>query len=212
MLRSNFNAGSTVTLPERHASDPADLSRDVGHWALEWVRSEVRAFLFTNESLDLLWANAAAHALLDRGTLIRILEGKLAMECRDRQASFVDLVRSCDRDGRFCHFPVPGTEGFAILRAQLIETGAGGRIVALSIRGQGGAERLRYADLKSVFGLSSGEYLVLTALLEGRKPEEISELRDVSVETVRTQIRSIYAKTGVTSRESLFAALRHFMA
>jgi len=193
----------------RRASESAG---EIGNWALEWVRSEVRAFVFTNESLDLLWSNASAQLLLDRGSLIRVVGGKLEMECRDRQASLLDLVRDCDREGRFCHFPVAGTDGFVILRAQLIETGAGGRVVALSIRGQGGGERLRYADLKSVFGLSSGEYLVLTALLEGRKPEEISELRGVSVETVRTQIRSIYAKTGVTSRESLFAALRHFMA
>ena len=39
---------------------------------------------------------------------------------------------------------------------------------------------------------------------------KVADLLDVSIETVRSHIRSIYSKVGATSRESLFSKLRPY--
>lgn len=51
--------------------------------------------------------------------------------------------------------------------------------------------------------LTSAERAVAEALLRGEKVEAIAAGRGASVSTVRNQIRSVYAKLGVSSRAEL---------
>ena len=46
--------------------------------------------------------------------------------------------------------------------------------------------------------------------MSGMNAEQISSSLEISLETVRTHIRRIYSKTGVRSREALFAQLQPF--
>jgi DNA-binding CsgD family transcriptional regulator len=52
------------------------------------------------------------------------------------------------------------------------------------------------ARLARLFGLTDAEVEVAFALIAGDRPEEIAETRGRSINTVRTQIRNILAKTG----------------
>jgi DNA-binding CsgD family transcriptional regulator len=63
------------------------------------------------------------------------------------------------------------------------------------------------ADLKRLWDLSSGEIRILAMTFQGLTVQEVAEKADISIETVRTHIRHIYAKMGVNSREALFAVL-----
>jgi DNA-binding CsgD family transcriptional regulator len=63
------------------------------------------------------------------------------------------------------------------------------------------------ADLKRLWDLSSGEIRILAMTFRGLTVQEVAEKADISIETVRTHIRHIYAKIGVNSREALFATL-----
>jgi DNA-binding CsgD family transcriptional regulator len=61
----------------------------------------------------------------------------------------------------------------------------------------------------ATFGLTAAEERVLRGVLEGGSLAEIGERLSRSRETVKSQMRSIFAKTGVTRREALVAlALR----
>jgi DNA-binding CsgD family transcriptional regulator/PAS domain-containing protein len=57
--------------------------------------------------------------------------------------------------------------------------------------------------MSRIFGLSAAETLVCEALIHGGTVKIIADQRGVSPETVRSQVRSIYSKTGVTSRTGL---------
>jgi DNA-binding CsgD family transcriptional regulator len=62
-------------------------------------------------------------------------------------------------------------------------------------------------DLKRLWDLSAAEVRVLSITFQGMTVQEVADLVDLSVETVRTHIRHIYTKVGVSSREALFAAI-----
>lgn len=58
------------------------------------------------------------------------------------------------------------------------------------------------------FGLTVAETEVLALLLDGYSPQSIAERRHASTATVRTQLGSIYDKTGWRSQRALLAGLR----
>lgn len=62
--------------------------------------------------------------------------------------------------------------------------------------------------LIAIFGLTTGEATVATLVGEGRSLEEIAELRAVRVQTVRTQLKQIFAKTGANRQSALAALVR----
>ena len=62
---------------------------------------------------------------------------------------------------------------------------------------------LNTAGLARIFSLSPAEHAVTDALVNGAKPNEIAEERGTSFETVRSQIKAVYRKTGATSGSDL---------
>jgi DNA-binding CsgD family transcriptional regulator len=61
--------------------------------------------------------------------------------------------------------------------------------------------RPAYEALRAMFGLTSAEYRLAMLLSEGRTPSEIADRLAISQNTVKSQLASIYGKTG-TSRQS----------
>ncbi|MSO75674.1 MAG: helix-turn-helix transcriptional regulator [Alphaproteobacteria bacterium] len=61
-------------------------------------------------------------------------------------------------------------------------------------------------DLRALYGLTPAEADVAVALAEGKTLDRVAEERGVSRETVRFQLKAIYAKTG-TSRQAELARL-----
>lgn len=59
----------------------------------------------------------------------------------------------------------------------------------------------------SQFGLTRSESAVAEAIAAGSGPAEIAAARGVSVETIRSQLKSIYSKTGVHSQRALVSLL-----
>ena len=60
-------------------------------------------------------------------------------------------------------------------------------------------------DLTQLFDLTPAEVFVLRRLLEGLSMAEIAALREVSVNTVRNQMRSLFEKTGTRRQAELVA-------
>jgi DNA-binding CsgD family transcriptional regulator len=63
-------------------------------------------------------------------------------------------------------------------------------------------------SLRARFPLSEAEADVASGLASGATASEIAAYRGVSVETVRVQLKSLYRKLRVRSREALLAKLR----
>ncbi|WP_120497494.1 helix-turn-helix transcriptional regulator [Kiloniella sp. EL199] len=58
-------------------------------------------------------------------------------------------------------------------------------------------------NLEGLYGLTKAEIEISSLLAEGYNTEEISEIRKVSIATTRTQIKSIFLKTGTQKRSDL---------
>lgn len=61
--------------------------------------------------------------------------------------------------------------------------------------------------LQRTFGWTPAEAAVASALLEGARVREIAERRGVGTETVRTQLKSVFRKAGVSSQSELVRML-----
>lgn len=60
-------------------------------------------------------------------------------------------------------------------------------------------------SLRNVFGLTRAEAAVATSLIRGRTNEEIAAERNVSIHTIRTQVKRVLAKTGTHTQAEMVA-------
>ena len=60
------------------------------------------------------------------------------------------------------------------------------------------------------YRLSPAESEILRYLVSGRRPEEIAQSRSKSIDTIRTQLRSLRAKTNAKSQIELVALITNF--
>jgi DNA-binding CsgD family transcriptional regulator len=80
--------------------------------------------------------------------------------------------------------------------------------VLVLVRGMGaGGERRRSALLQSVYGMTAAETEIALQLAQGKLPEAIARQRNVSIGTVRAQIKALLAKAGVSRQVELVARL-----
>ncbi len=84
----------------------------------------------------------------------------------------------------------------------------GSRPRALVIAGRGRRERAQTAAiLQHAFGLTAAEADVALQLSDGNRPDAIAARRGVGVGTVRAQIKSAFAKAGVSGQVELVALI-----
>ena len=77
----------------------------------------------------------------------------------------------------------------------------------LSFLHVGAAVDYLWADFGPVLSLTAAEVRVSQRLIEGAGAEGIARSLGVGVETIRTHVRRVYNKLGISSREELFARL-----
>lgn len=178
--------------------------------AMEAVRATC---FFCDESGRVRGMTASAEALLSAGDVLRLHKGALTTVCEaDRRgletalamavagsapASAVAVRRLNGDDRVFIEaspLPASTTPGFGP-RALLI------------VHGRGVDEARVAVAAGALYGLSTGEAAIAAQLAAGRSPAAIAHTRQVSLGTVRTQVRRIYEKVGVTSQLELAARL-----
>lgn len=80
------------------------------------------------------------------------------------------------------------------------------------LRRGGGDLREQAAICAATYGLTPAETDVAIALSQGRTRQRIAADRNVSMETLRTQIRNLYSKTGCSREAELVVLLRTFFS
>lgn len=80
--------------------------------------------------------------------------------------------------------------------------------VLVIVRGLNHGDKQLVGALRAGFKLTAAEAEVALQLADGQGPQVIAEERGVSINTVRTQVRNIYDKLGVSRQGELAARLR----
>lgn len=184
-------------------------AQEAGELALAWIEHDVMPRVIVDHDLTLLWANVAARSLLAARRDIEERGGALAMVDRSSQAALVRFVTASEVSiSSWSHKRADG-DGHLLFRAQRIDWRGGG-MFGIAFYGSGSDFQARYADLDIIFGLTPTEHRVLLDMLEGFEADRLADIHAVSIDTIRTHIRNIYAKLQVHSREGLFHRLRPY--
>ena len=179
--------------------------------ALAWLEGDDQPRLICTDELAGVWANAAARAALAPGGDLELKDGQLALHERAQQAELCAFVKNCDGQLATLALRARDGDGHLLLRARCIaEDTAEGRRVGLAFLRGGAAYQPHYADLDRAFQLTPAEHRILLRMADGMNAEAIAEVKNLSIETVRSHIRSLYNKMGVASREAMFARIRPF--
>jgi DNA-binding CsgD family transcriptional regulator len=170
--------------------------------------------LLVDPACRVLYANPAAEALLRTTHVITVDRGRLAARARvdsDRLQQLVDRATH-GRTGGDMRLSAP-----AGLRADVLTVTPAGPVstlyslapvaLALVVFQEPRDAAPSGARLQALFGLTNAEAALAQGLADGKRLTEIAAARRVSIETVRTQLRSLFRKTGATRQPDLVRIL-----
>lgn len=171
--------------------------------AMDWIMRDAQPRLLVTDRLTILWTNRAADRELSERRALEVRDGGLAATNPIHAEDLESLVREAGDGPATLALPCEDRDGHVLLRAQFVGRSLGQRSIGIQFY-RSSIQNPQYADFGKVFGLTRAEHRVLLLLLDGRTADEISVEKQVSIETVRYQIRQIYVKLDVSSREAMF--------
>ena len=194
----------------RRAVTIADL---IGHKSLEnddladALDALKTVVLILGEGGRLVYANAAGRALLDAGILLVVRGGIVEPWDRTEAAALRKIVegggsgtvRLVRRDG-----------GHALASALPLGSGrrrsGGGGRMAIFVQDDAAAPNAAEA-IGHLYRLTGGELRVLLGLVSGETPKSIAQRYGIAPSTVRSHLKSLFAKTGTNRQKDLVKLL-----
>jgi DNA-binding CsgD family transcriptional regulator len=170
-----------------------------------WINQEREARAIVTPSGALLWASAAATALLQSGCPFRIWEGRLVGARPATTEHLAAFLRSVET-GVQCW--VVDEDDTWVVWAQRIQADPP-TCIGVTIRHRGAPPA--FTALAEARRLTPAEARIISMMLAGVETGRIASTLDVSVETLRTHVKHAYRKLGVTNRGELFAGALPFL-
>jgi DNA-binding CsgD family transcriptional regulator len=167
--------------------------------AVHWLERDPMSRLVVSRDLEVLWSNAAARIFLRAPMPVYLHAGRLCFSDEADPARCRELIRVADmqrrrmaiisRDGERCNMfdvwsPGPGADDPVFVKATV-----GQPLMDLDAAG-----------LSAQYGLTRAETAVAQRLTALESPARIADQLGVSVHTVRSHIRRIYAKLSIRSQ------------
>lgn len=162
-----------------------------------------------------VFVNHAAEAMLRATTCLKLIHGQLvaaaAAENEGMQAAIARAAKS--RHGESVALRArPGQQPEIFLNITRLpghdaRAVFGHAEVLVTARCRGRAALVTARQLQQAFGLSAAEAAVGEALIGGKTPDEYAGSADVSISTIRTQLRAIFEKTGTRSQAEAVGAM-----
>lgn len=199
----------------RRACNIAQSMSDIGEKAAlgeAWFRATT-ASLTLDAQARVVRANRAAERLLAAADGLEIRQGRLVAQAQSsRRTLDAEVARvlsapsvAPDAAGDFILIARPsGAPPFALSVIPLpVEFTRERAIVTISPT----RADVSVSAIQRAFALTFSEASIASGLCHGRSPEQIAIERAVSVHTIRTQLKTIYAKLGVNSKAELVARI-----
>lgn len=171
------------------------------------------AWLLLDAQARIVSSNARGQGLLSGAhALVRTAQGRIVALGQRAAPAFPDLFAACRRHGHALPFLVQGGAATTLLKGRLsalpaeVDTYAGAfydhrYLLMIELPHTGRAAMI--VRVGELFGLTGAERAVLEHLLDGDSADQVARLRGAGVSTVRTQIRSILDKAGLTRQIDL---------
>jgi DNA-binding CsgD family transcriptional regulator/PAS domain-containing protein len=175
------------------------------------------AIILADGDGKVLYANSAAIAVLRNGDGLTEYGGSLRADTPASTQALLRAVRLCAEEIAVARQPPPHAVALprtrrsplsvlvAPLRTCDLWAIHGIPIAMLIVRDAERAASQKPEILQALFGLTPAEAWLVGELLNGRDLKEIAECKGVSMNTVRTQLKSILHKTGTRRQAELIA-------
>lgn len=183
------------------ADDPETINEKTApeRYLSAWAESHSAPLALVSLDQKLIWANSLAAAVFAAGEPFVVRDGVLTA---------ADKVQAAALRGFFER--LGETSEAWIVGAHVLRAEDGARAIAINLFSTEPAQRYVWTNFGEAFRLTRAEVEVAKRILEGSAADEAAEGLGVSVETVRTHIRSLYGKLSINSRERLFALISPF--
>ena len=182
-----------------------------GHAILQRLR---HAVILIDQSRRLLYENPAGSSLLNAGAIMLRRSGLLGVNERRTSDKLTAAMQALTRGGESTCMAVDGGRGtswllhLAMLTPEETMRAFGAvPVFMLTLFSTDADARSDHYLIASAFGLTPAEARVAAAAAKGWTDMQVAQSAGTSAATVRTQIRSIYAKTGTERRADLVRLL-----
>jgi DNA-binding CsgD family transcriptional regulator len=217
--RTDERARRTFGEAARAASVAVRMQRAIEHQGVHILNNALGAMSLPCLLLDgfgeVQSCTSAADELLRNEPLLTVSDGRLSSTDARAQRAIDLAVRSILAPQHHSYASVPlGRSPARRLRLDMFRlpnrdwTMHFAPRVIVVIRDPSGQLRRHAEMLAATFGLTPAETEVALSLCEGVPRKKIAVDREVSLETLRTQIRSLYSKTGCGRESELVVMLR----
>lgn len=162
------------------------------------------AEMLVSAELEVLWSNAAALALMSRRGPVRLSDNRLILSLRRQEDSLRAFLTGL---GEGAGVWAMKAEERWLVRAETIAPADAPPAWLLTWQAMADPDRYLWSDIGVHLRLTPSETRILRSLVDGLTVDQAASQLAVSVQTVRTHVRRIYAKLAVSNREQLFAAV-----
>ena len=170
-------------------------------------------FVIDEKSRTVVTNTAANHLLNDQDGIYADARGRIKASDLKSQPKLEKLLASCQNNNSK-HLQAPsspiivmrksGKPGYIVEGIPLVDGKdifcCGANAVLLSVTDPAADHKISVAGLSKLYGLTKTESSITSHLVSGLTVKEISQLRNTSEDTVRTQVKSILFKTNCTSQ------------
>lgn len=183
--------------------------------------SETLPFMLLNFSLNPVYSNPGAEALIDSEAPLSLVNGRLRLADESQDQRLQRLLRDClvAADSRTLQsaggtLEVQRSNGSSLrLMVKPIHpdvpvlSGESAGFVAVYIFDPEAGVAVDRQRLRTLYGLSDAETRVAEAMLAAPDPAKVAERCFISLHTVRSHLKALYAKTGAKSQAELVKRL-----
>lgn len=188
--------GRGMRAAEAFVADP-----DPAPYLHELVDAHPVPVILTDPLLTVLWSNVEGSQLLRGHRDFALRNGRLCLATQEATGAFRQFLESQANGVRAWLYV--NDDACWLIRIQRLFPLGRSPGYAFTIFPSGRDLPYVWPELDAL-GLTAAECRVLKGLLNGRAAQDLAEDLAISSETVRTHIRRIYAKLGVSNREQLF--------
>ena len=196
------HGSSAIAAPERRRA--ASLST---HWMSLVLEELDYGVLLVNASGRIIHCNLAARRGLEAGHPLQILGQQLRALAAEDNERLNEALHAAEAGGRRCLLRLGEGAGRANVVVVPLNRDVSQAAVLLILERQQLCGELAAQWFALRYGLTPTETEVLKALSAGARPNDVAELQQVAISTVRTQIQSIRAKSGADSIGELLRQL-----
>ena len=194
------------------------------HAALDALERSRTAIMLVTADSAILFANRLAETMLRTSDAIRSIDGRLMTSAPSATTRLAMLIRgavatACGREGSAGGtVSIARAEGLPVtvlvapFRPARDGIGAAAPAAIVLVRDPERPAAPSIAALQQLFGLTPAEATVASQLARGRSIGEIAARHRLSLNTVRTHLKNIFAKTGISRQSQLIALILRSVA